>query len=69
MIKKKQVEEKIEPSAESVEEDKVTAIEQAIEITANKLNKLYVKRANLEMDIESLVLSLALLQKELVNGE
>lgn len=40
-------------------------IESAIEITAEKLNKAYNKKANLEADIASMELSMELLKREL----
>lgn len=59
MIKK--VNEKLEQN----DEEQIQAIEQAMEITQVKLNKALVKKSNLEMDIESLVLTLKLMQEEL----
>lgn len=67
MIKKKNemLEQEVEEAMDETEEE-LQALEQAIEITKLKLNKLYTKKANLEMDIDSLTLSLSLLEKELV---
>ena len=40
-------------------------VERAMEITAEKLNKAYNKKANLEADIASMELSMELLKREL----
>lgn len=56
---------KVNEKPEQNDEEQIQAIEQAMEITQVKLNKALVKKSNLEMDIESLVLTLKLMQEEL----
>lgn len=56
---------KLNEKPEQNAEEQVEALEQAMEITQVKLNKALVKKGNLEMDIESLVLTLKLMQEEL----
>lgn len=56
---------KVNEKMEQNDEEQIQAIEQAMEITQVKLNKALVKKSNLEMDIESLVLTLKLMQEEL----
>ena len=56
---------KLNEKPEQNAEEQVEALEQAMEITQVKLNKALIKKGNLEMDIESLVLTLKLMQEEL----